>query len=48
VIAKMPGAMQRSFATMRELVDSMRPRLQQLQNEALDKLEAAGAETGEG
>jgi hypothetical protein len=48
VIAKMPGAMQRSFATMRELVDGMRPRLQQLQNEALDKLEAAGHKPGDG
>jgi hypothetical protein len=41
VIARMPGAMQRTMLVMQELVNGMMPRLRELQNDALERLKAA-------
>jgi hypothetical protein len=43
VVAKMPGAMQRTMMVMQELVAGMMPRLRELQNDALEKLKAVQA-----
>ena len=40
VIAKIPGAMQRTMVVMQELMDGMMPRLRELQAQALDRLKA--------
>ena len=48
VIAKMPGAMQRTMVVMQELMNGMMPRLRELRAQALDRLKATREKTPDG
>jgi len=48
VIAKMPGAMQRTMVVMQELMNGMMPRLRELQAQALDRLKATREKSPDG